>query len=236
MSRLFITAREQQFISDITKEFVKDVVGQYVIYYPISTLLTNIHPVYEEAVEKIYENPFKLDVLAGQPNRETTWGSFGGDVHSKIEVLVQAKDLIDKGIELSAGDFFVFGNDVYECETVTNTENIYGQPEYDRAIKLTGRLARAGQFNVDDFKQLLEQNKSFAEGQTQKKFVQQRGLSENEEGVTNDKREIRERLGDNMADIALGEGPRKVDVEKDNKLGKPRDKAQPPKSNNFYDE
>lgn len=236
MSRLFITPREHQFISDITKEFVKDVVGQYIIYYPISTLLTNIHPVYEEAVEKIYENPFKLDVLAGQPDRETSWGSFSADTHSSIEILVQAKDLIDKGIELAAGDYFVYGNDVYEAVNVTNTENIYGQAEYDLAIKLNGKLARAGKFNIDDFKDLLEQNKSFSEGRTQKEFVQQRGLSENEEGITNDRREIRERLSEDMADVALGEGPRKVGPEKNNKISKPRDKAQPAKSSTFYDE
>lgn len=236
MSRLFITPREQQFISDITKEFVKDVVGQYVIYYPISTLLTKVHPVYEEAVEKIYENPFKLDVLAGQPDRSTTWGQFGQDSHSSIEVLIQAKDLIDKGIEPSAGDFFVYGNDVYEIVNLTNTQNIYGQAEYDLAIKLTGRLARAGQFNIDDFRQMLEQNKTFAEGLTQKKFVQQRGLSETEEGPTNDKREIRERLKEDMADIALGEGPRKVDLEKNNEIDQPRTIAENPKSSTFYDE
>ena len=35
MARLFITPRELNFISDITKEIIKDVVGQKVYYYPI---------------------------------------------------------------------------------------------------------------------------------------------------------------------------------------------------------
>jgi hypothetical protein len=224
------------FISQITKEYCKDVVGQYILYYPISTLLTNIHPVYEEAVEKIYENPFKLDVIAGQPDRSTTWGPFGLDNQGKIEILVQPKDLLDKGIELSAGDFFVYGSDVYEIVNLTNTENIYGQAEYERAIKIMAKLARAGQFNIDDFKQMLEQNKSFSEGLTQKKFVQQRGLTENEEGVTNDKREIRERLKEDMAEIALGEGPRKVDLEKRNKIDQQRSPGQDADSSTFYNE
>ena len=34
MSRLFITQREINFISDITKEIIKDVVGQKIYYYP----------------------------------------------------------------------------------------------------------------------------------------------------------------------------------------------------------
>jgi hypothetical protein len=236
MSRLFITPREQQFISDITKEFIKDVVGQYIIYYPVSTLKTKIHPVYEEAIEKIFDNPVKLDVLAGQPQRSTNWNNFGSESESVLEILVQAKDLIDKGFEPTAGDFFVYGNDVYEIVNLTNTENIYGQAEYDLAIKIGGKLSRSGQFNIEDFKQMLDQTKNFASGQVQKKFVQQRGLTENEEGTTNDKREIRERLGEDMADIALGEGPRKVDVEKNNEIGNPRSESESPKSSTFYDE
>ena len=68
MSKLFITSREIAFINDITKEVIKDIIGQYIFYYPISTLKTQIHPIYEEAVDKIFENPIKFEVLAGQPS------------------------------------------------------------------------------------------------------------------------------------------------------------------------
>lgn len=224
------------FISDTTKEYLSDLVGQYIIYYPISTLLTNIHEVYEEAVEKIFDTPFKLTVVAGQPDRKTDWNQFGQDVHSNIEILVQPKDLLDRGLELFAGDFFVYGNDVYEIANLTNTENIYGHVEYDRAIKITGKLARSGQFNIEDFKQLLEQSKIYSESNIQKKFVQQRGLSENEEGNTGDKRAIRDRLKDDMAPIALDEGPRKIDNETKNALDDNINVAEEPKSNQFYNE
>ena len=36
MSRFFITEREVNFINDIAKEVVKDVVGQKIYYFPIS--------------------------------------------------------------------------------------------------------------------------------------------------------------------------------------------------------
>ena len=59
MARLFITARELDLISDITKEFVKDVVGQCVFYYPIRSDVTSIHDIYEESIEKIFDNPIQ---------------------------------------------------------------------------------------------------------------------------------------------------------------------------------
>ena len=54
MPRLFITPREVDFISDITKELVKDVRGQKIFYYRVREDLTEVHDVYEEAPEKIF--------------------------------------------------------------------------------------------------------------------------------------------------------------------------------------
>ena len=63
MARLFITPREINFINDIGKEIVKDVIGQFIYLYPISETKTLIHDVYEESPDKIFENPIKLDCI-----------------------------------------------------------------------------------------------------------------------------------------------------------------------------
>ena len=127
MSRLFITSREIQFINDITKEVIKDIIGQQIIYYPISTMKTQVHPVYEEAIEKIFENPIRLDVLAAQPNWETKWNQFGNEQTNKFELFVQARDLLDKGYNINEGDFFLYGDQLYELTTFVPINNIYGQ-------------------------------------------------------------------------------------------------------------
>ena len=36
MSRLFFSKREVDFVSDITKEFMKDIVGESIFYFAIS--------------------------------------------------------------------------------------------------------------------------------------------------------------------------------------------------------
>ena len=48
MSKLFITSRELDLISDLSKELIKDIVGQKVYYYRVREDLTDIHDVYEE--------------------------------------------------------------------------------------------------------------------------------------------------------------------------------------------
>jgi len=214
MSRLFITPREVQFINDVTKEFVKDVIGQHIIYYPISTLKTQIHPVYEEAIEKIFENPIKVDVLAGQPNWETKWNTFGNEQDNKVEIYVQARDLLDKGYEIKEGDFFMYNGAVFEVLTALNINNIFGQAEYDVGFKIEGKLARKGTLDIQNFKDILsDQGIEYLDNSVQKIWQQQRGLSENVEGPTGDKREMRERLGEDMAEPALGEGPRVVNID-----------------------
>lgn len=169
LSRLFVTEREIAFINDITKEFIKDIVGQFIYYYPVSTLKTQVHPIYEEAVEKIFENPIKLEVLAGQPEWETKANQFGQEQTQKIEIYVQARDLLDKGFEVSEGDFFVYGDIPFEIVSALNINNIFGQVEHDVGYKLIGRVARKSEFDADFFKKKLQIHTSnFEDSESQK--------------------------------------------------------------------
>jgi hypothetical protein len=218
MSRLFITSREVQFINDITKEVIKDIVGQFIVYFPITTLKTRIHPVYEEAVKKIFENPIKLNVLAAQPKTTNKYFQFGMEQTTTLEVYVQARDLIDKGFTVNEGDFFVYGTQVYEVSNVTFLNNIYGQVEYEVGYKILGNPARIGEFDPEIFINPTKDSiEDYIQRNVQKEFIQQRGISENKEGATGDHREVRERLKEDMPDIALGEGPREVTVDESGK-------------------
>lgn len=225
MSRLFLTRREIEFINDITKEFFKDIVGQTITYWPISILKTQVHEVYDEAIHKIFENPIKLDVLAAQPAWETRNNVFGQEQTNKFEVFVQARDLLDKGINIREGDFFTYGDVVYEITSYLNLGNIYGQEEYTNGYKITGVAARPGQFDpATFFPPRVDSSQPFEQAPVQQTFVQQRGLPENIQGETGDFRQGRDRLGEDAPQTALGEGPREVGVD-DTKKG-----------NVFYDE
>lgn len=185
MSRLFVTERELAFFSDITKEVIKDIVGQKIYYYPISEVKTKTHAVYDEAAHKVFDNPIALDAFVDAKFQgDTKVDQFGIDQQYHLEVFVQYRDLIDKGINVNMGDFFSFSDVFYEVTDNVVMRNIYGLAEHYDGIKLTGTKARDGQFEA-----LLKGPTDMIytdPDAVQKRFEQQRGLAENSEGPTGD--------------------------------------------------
>lgn len=190
MARLFITPRELNFISDITKELIKDVVGQKIYYYPISELKTQTHGVYNEALQKVYDNPIAIDALVDNNfQTDTKIDKFGIDAQYKIEVFIQHRDLVDKGINVAIGDFFSFSDIFYEVTEKTFMRNIYGLPEHKDGIKLVATKAREGLFNAPVTGPTDISHTDADAVQTQ--FHQQRGESVDENGeLTGDKRDL----------------------------------------------
>jgi hypothetical protein len=139
-----------------------------------------------------------------------------------LEVFIQAKDLLDKQLKLMEGDYFTYGDSTYEIITLLNMNNMYGLEEYERSYKIIGKLARIGEFRAKIFNPSKTNSSEFDQDTgIQKVFEQQRGLAENIEGITNDKREARERIGsEDLPEIALGEGPRRSEPDEKNKSTK----------------
>jgi hypothetical protein len=188
MARLFIGARELAFISDITKELTKDVSGQKIYYYRISAERTHTHSVYDEAVAKVFDPPIEIECLVGQPEYSTASTTFSVEMTSTIEAFVQRRDLLDKGIEVTVGDFFTYGEVLYEIAKVEPMRSIFGQVEHKDGVKLTGTYARQGQLSVKPHGP-TEEGRSDADA-VQDEFVQQRGQAENRLGPTADERAL----------------------------------------------
>tara|TARA_B100000700_G_scaffold181313_1_gene200017 strand:+ start:14460 stop:15134 length:675 start_codon:yes stop_codon:yes gene_type:complete len=190
MARLFITNREINFINDIGKEIVKDVIGQKVYYFPISHIKSKVHDIYEEAPEKVFENPINLDAVVQYQPQEIRANQFGFEEFFTIEVYVQKRDLLDKQIDVQEGDFFSYGTVFFEVIQAPDTSTIYGQIEHLGFTTLIGRQARKGLFVAKVFGPYGE---DFSDPQAvQETFVQQRGFTENQEGITGDVRSMRQ--------------------------------------------
>ncbi len=189
MARLFISEREINFINDTAKELVKDVIGQKIYYFPISEVKSDVHDIYEEAVNKIFENPIEIDAVVQFQPQEIRANKFGSEEYSTIEAYVQKRDLIDKGIDVKEGDFFSYGLIFFEIVQAPDASTIYGQVEYKSFLKITGKQARKGQFNSTIFGPTSEEYSDT--DAVQKSFVQQRGFSKNRLGDTGDVRELR---------------------------------------------
>ena len=188
MARLFITPREIDFISDLTKEVTKDVIGQKIYYYKIREDLTSVHEVYEEAVEKIFDPPVEIEALVEWQPETIATNRFGSEELSTISIFLHARDLLDKDILVEEGDYFSYGELFFEMTSVIADKNLFGQVEHITGYKITGKQAREGQINLRPLGPLSEE--ADETDAVQKEFVQQRGRSENKLGETGDVREL----------------------------------------------
>ncbi len=188
MARLFITPREQDLISDLTKEIIKDVVGQKIFYYPIRAEVTKIHDIYEEAIDKYFDYPIEIDAQVAWEPAEARTNRFGTENYSKIEVYLHYRDLIDKDIEVREGDYFSYGETFFEITSLVWQSNIYGEIEYMTGVKLAGQQARKGLINQKPHGPTDEGYYPGDEDAIQTVFAQQRGFAENELGETGDVR------------------------------------------------
>ena len=188
MARLFITEREMNFVNDIMKEVVKDVIGQKIYYYSISEIKSRVHDVYEEAPNKIFENPIEIDALVKYSGQEVKTNRFGSEEYYNIECYIQVRDLIEKQIDVKEGDFFSYGDTFFEITKAPRSDVIFGQIEHKSYITVSGKQARKGQFIT---KVLGPTSEEYADADAvQTIFVQQRGFEENRLGKTGDVRDL----------------------------------------------
>jgi hypothetical protein len=188
MARLFITEREMNFINDIMKEVVKDVIGQKIYYFSISEIKSRVHDVYEESPNKIFENPIEIDALVKYSGQEVKTNRFGSEEYYNIECYIQERDLIDKQIDVREGDFFSYGETFFEIIKAPRSDVIFGQIEHKSYITVSGKQARKGQFITKVFGPTSE---SYSDPDAvQTTFVQQRGFEENRLGKTGDVRDL----------------------------------------------
>ena len=177
MGRLYITNREIDFINDITKELIKDVVGQIVIYYPISEEKTKTN-LYNESDQKVFDTPVEIEVLVEYKGEtEVTTTKYGVDSIFEITVFFHKKDLSDKSIKVREGDFVQYGEKFYEILKLLRPKDIFGQQQNIPGIHAECRIAREGQFKT----------KLIAEAE---KFTQSRGKAGSEE--SHDKRALQD--------------------------------------------
>ena len=206
MARLFITPREIDFISDLTKEITKDVIGQKIYYYKIREDLTNVHEVYEEAMEKIFNPPIEIEALVEWQPEEIATNRFGSEELSSISIYLHARDLLDKDILVEEGDYFSYGMIFFEMTSIIADKNMFGQVEHITGFKVTGKQAREGQINfvpIGPLSEAVDETDAI-----QKEFVQQRGQENNKLGETGDVRQLQK---DEKLEPALGAAEIKED-------------------------
>ena len=174
MARLFITPREIDFIADIAKEITKDVIGDVIYYYKVREDVSNVHEVYEESPDKVFDPPIEIDARIQWNPREIKTDRFGYEGVYTTEVYIHYREMIDRGIKLEEGDYFSYGDNYFEITSIVYDKVIFGQVEHISGYTLKGTQARKGQINVEKPIGPTEEIFSDPDG-IKRTFQQQRG-------------------------------------------------------------
>jgi len=140
---LFLGEKERDLVKQVNDELIERVIGQQVVYYPISVEHTNYHPIYGEAIEKTFLPPVRVYALVEWNSFESSADtSFGIDRKSEITVHFHKRRLTeDQDLFVREGDFVLYGDIHYEIVTLSEPKQLFGQ--VDHRIEISAKCVRA---------------------------------------------------------------------------------------------
>jgi hypothetical protein len=147
MARLFVGQREVDFFADITKELIKDVAGQKIYYYTVREDLSDVHNMYEESIEKIFNPPIEIEAAIEWQPSEVKTTRFGTENVKTITVYLHYRDLLDRSIDFKEGDYFSYGTYFFEATSIIYDKLVFGQIERVVSMKVTGKQTRIHHIN-----------------------------------------------------------------------------------------
>ena len=146
---LFTGKKEKDLVKQVNDEVIETVVGQSIVYYPISLEHTQFHEIYGEAVQKNFLDPIRVYAMVKYNSESTTTTPLGVDRIEKITVSFHKRRLTeDQNVFVREGDFVQYGEHFYEILTLSEPNWLYGQVESRFEITAECVRAREGLFNA----------------------------------------------------------------------------------------
>lgn len=146
---LFVGKKEKDLVKQVNDEIIERVVGQTIVYYPISLEHTNYHNLYGEAINKTFLNPVRVYAMVKYESQTTKTTPMGVDRVERISIAFHKRRLTeDQDLFVREGDFVQYGEYFYEILTLTEPKWLFGQVESSFEIAATCIRAREGLFNV----------------------------------------------------------------------------------------
>ena len=146
---LFLGEKERDLVKQVNDELIERVIGQQVLYYPISLDHTDFHPLYGEAIEKTFLPPVRVYALVEWEGQETSNTSAGIDKRSSITVHFHKRRLTeDQDLFIREGDFVLYGDYFYEIVKLSEPRKLFGQVDHGFEISARCRRARKGLFDA----------------------------------------------------------------------------------------
>ena len=147
---MFLGEKERNLVKQVNDELIERVIGQQVLYYPISVEHTDYHDVYGEAIKKTFLPPIRVYALVEWGGIETTTDtSYGADKNSEITVHFHKRRLTeDQDLFVREGDFVLYGSLYYEIVILSEPKQLFGQIDHRIEISAKCVKARKGLFDA----------------------------------------------------------------------------------------
>ena len=146
---LFTGKKERDLVKKINDEIIERVIGQTVVYYPISLEHTNFHPLYGEAINKTFLPPVRVHALVQWQGIQSTNTNVGIDKRSSIDVFFHKRRLVeDQDLFVREGDFVLYGKIFYEIVNLAEPKQLFGQIDHRLEISAKCIRAREGLFDA----------------------------------------------------------------------------------------
>jgi len=138
---LFLGEKERNLVKQVNDELLERVVGQQILYLPVSTEYTNFHPIYGEAIEKSFLPPVRVYALVEFDGIKTTTENYGLDKEKSITVKFHERRLQeDQDLMLREGDYVQYGDSFYEIVSLTEDRQLFGQ--IDHLFQISAKCIR----------------------------------------------------------------------------------------------
>ncbi len=83
---MFFGQKERDLVKQVNDEVIERVVGQQVVYFPVSVPHSDFHDLYGEAINKTFLPPVRVFAAVEWKGSDTSTTSFGIDRMSAIDV------------------------------------------------------------------------------------------------------------------------------------------------------
>jgi hypothetical protein len=148
---LFTGAKEGALVKQVGDEILERVVGQQIVYFPVSLPHSNFHELYGESINKTFLPPIRVFAAVDWKGSETTNTNYGIDRKSAIDVKFHKKRLTeDQNLFVREGDFVLYGTVLYEIATVSQPRLLFGKIDEKYEVVATCIRAREGTFKLSE--------------------------------------------------------------------------------------
>tara|TARA_R110001583_G_scaffold23448_2_gene86632 strand:- start:106 stop:621 length:516 start_codon:yes stop_codon:yes gene_type:complete len=146
---MFFGKKERNLVKQVNDELAERVIGQTVVYYPVSLEDSDFNTTYGEAIDKVTLPPVRVYAYVVVENEQTN-ERYGYDYQTKLTVNFHRRRLTeDQNLFVRVGDFVQYGDLFYEIvKTYNDTRYYFGQVEHKFQISAECVRARQGSFRV----------------------------------------------------------------------------------------